>query len=121
MEGWESIGGNGGVGGGTWRGGGGGCEGGFGARKRRRGPEELRGPAAARCISGGTGPRYSERLARDVRPPQFFSFGDKPKDPRAPKMVYSPSLDHIAVAAASGNVLTATGDGGDMRRTVLPR
>ncbi len=56
---------------------------------------------------------------------QFFTFGDKskPGETRA-KMVYSPSLDHIALAAAVGAVPTtpgAQGEGGDLRRPLLPR
>ncbi|KAG2487032.1 hypothetical protein HYH03_014278 [Edaphochlamys debaryana] len=55
---------------------------------------------------------------------QFFTYGDKPKvgEPR-PKMLYSPSLDHIALAAAgqAGAVGAGPGEGADLRRPLLPR
>ncbi|GIL68412.1 hypothetical protein Vafri_21689 [Volvox africanus] len=54
---------------------------------------------------------------------QFFTFGDKgkPGEPRS-KMVYSPSLDHIALAAtAGGNAGAVAAEGGDIRRPLLPR
>lgn len=54
---------------------------------------------------------------------QFFTFGDKPKHGEArAKMLYSPSMDQIALAAAGvQNANGATAEGGDMRRPLLPR
>ncbi|KXZ50061.1 hypothetical protein GPECTOR_18g40 [Gonium pectorale] len=59
---------------------------------------------------------------------QFFTFGDKTKsvDARS-KMIYSPSLDHVALAASGGvpGPITASGLGaaepGELRRPLLPR
>ncbi|EFJ42093.1 hypothetical protein VOLCADRAFT_107400 [Volvox carteri f. nagariensis] len=55
---------------------------------------------------------------------QFFTFGDKgkPGETRS-KMLYSPSLDHIALAGggSAGGLSGAQGEGGDMRRPLLPR
>ncbi|GFR48706.1 hypothetical protein Agub_g10662 [Astrephomene gubernaculifera] len=71
---------------------------------------------------------------------QFFTYGDKPKaNERAmPRMLYSPSLDHIALAASAGTPSSAagglglggggvadevagSGESGDVRRPLLPR
>ncbi|KAG2428541.1 hypothetical protein HYH02_014345 [Chlamydomonas schloesseri] len=53
---------------------------------------------------------------------QFFTFGDKskPGEPPRPKIVYSPSLDHIALAAAGGANLPGA-ETAELRRPLLPR
>ncbi len=77
------------------------------------------------CFSRGSctaGSKHHPGCSR-FRPLQFFTFADKPKHGEArAKMLYSPSMDQIALAAAGAqNADAATGEGGDMRRPLLPR